>query len=317
METSFNIHFGKLTESRVDDNSHITIFRKISDEEERVFLKKYNLPQDVFYFDDIKPVAPRYENIQNKFLGETIILVLSNIVPSKTPSNVEDRLESHVFILGEQQLFWFIKDEDSQFDKELIKIHSQDVSSIQSIIMHAALLSYSHFTEELAYQKEQIDYLNKQADNRTSNEILSQVTDTERNLVILEHTISTQENAIHYLLKDEGFLQKLENDMLIHDVKWYNRQVNKLIHVYRDLFDAVSSLYSDIVTNNLNRLMKFLSSLSIILAASSLIAEMWGMNTGGLPFENHKFGTFIMISIALIAGVLMYFYLKLRKFFDD
>lgn len=97
--------------------------------------------------------------------------------------------------------------------------------------------------------------------------------------------------------------------MLIHDVKWYNRQVNKLVHVYRDLFDAVSSLYSDIVSNNLNRLMKFLSSLSIILAASGLIAEMWGMNTGSLLFENHEFGTLIMIIVALSAGLLMYIFL--------
>lgn len=317
METYYKIAQDKLVESRKSENSDLIIYRYLHDEEELDFLDQYHLPKDVFYFDDIKPVAPRYEKLHNPFLGETVILVLSNVVPSRNPSNIEERLESHVFILGEKQLFWFIKDHDSHFDTNLIKEHLEAIDSLQSLLMQATLLSYTHFTEELNYQKVQIDHLNQQADKRTSNEVLSQVTDTERDLVILEHTISTQEQAIHNLLEDEMFLRKLEDEMLIHDVKCYNRQVNNLVHVYRDLFDAVSSLYSDIVTNNLNRLLKFLSSLSIILAASGFIAELWGMNTGGLPFQNHEYGTFIMIFISWLFGFLMYLFLKRKRFFDD
>ena len=159
--------------------------------------------------------------------------------------------------------------------------------------------------------------MNKQANHQTNNKILNEVTQTEQNLVILEHTIESQEIAVSNLIDHSSFLELLDNDTLVHDVKWYNQQVNRLIHVYRDLFDAVSSLYSSIVSNNLNVLMKFLSSISIVLAASSFIAELWGMNTGGLPFESNNFGFFIMFTIAIFSGFIMYLFLKSRHFFDD
>lgn len=295
----------------------LRIFKDITDAEENEFLASYNLPKDVFYFDDIKPVAPRYENITNIQLGETLIFVLSNINPTNPPSNVEERLETHVFLIGEKESFWFIKDGYSILYDQLVSTYSDEINTIEDFLMYTILLSYVNFTRELEFHKQKINFLNTQANHQTSNQILNEVTQTEQNLVILEHTIETQEIAIDNLLDDEDFIGTLDNDMLVHDVKWYHRQVNRLVHVYRDLFDAVSNLYSDIVSNNLNVLMKFLSSLSIVLAASSFIADLWGMNTGGLPFEFSDYGFLIMFIIALVAGFLMYLFLKRKHYFDD
>ena len=189
--------------------------------------------------------------------------------------------------------------------------------TLESIILNAGLISYKHFTKELKKQKETIDLLDYQANHRTSNQILIDVANTERDMVLLEHTIDTQELAFSHLLENKEFLEKLNDENLTHDIEWYNRQVNKLVHLYRDLLDTVSALYSDIMSNSLNKLMKFLSSLSLILASSGLIAELWGMNTGGLPGENSDYGTLILFSVAFIAGLIMYLFLRKNKYFND
>lgn len=222
-------------------NLSLKVFQDISPANENDFLASYNLPKDLFYFDHIKPVAPRFEKIHNNHLGEVMVIVISNIHPTPPPNDVESRLETHAFIISQ----------------------------------------------------------------------------TEQKLVILEHTIESQEIAFSNLLDCSSFVELPDNNLLIHDVKWYSQQVNRLIHVYRDLFDAVNSLYSGIVSNNLNVLMKFLSSISIVLAASSFIAELRGINTGGLPFESNNFGFFIMFTIAIFSGFIMYLFLKSRHFFDD
>ena len=295
----------------------LSIFKDISETDEYNFLASYDLPKDVFYFDDIKPVAPRYERINNVQLGNTLIVVISNIIPTYPLTPVENRLETHVFIISEKESFWFIKDGYSKLYDQLISTYEDEISTIEKFLMYSILLSYVNFTKELKNHQTKIDYLNNKANHKTSNQILSDVTQTEQNLVILEHTIETQEYAINNLLIDNLFIEKLNSEMLIHDVNWYSRQVNRLVHVYRDLFDAVSSLYSDIVSNNLNILMKFLSSLSIVLAASSFIAELWGMNTGGLPFEFNDHGFLIMFIVSMISGLSMYLFLKKRHYFDD
>jgi len=210
-----------------------------------------------------------------------------------------------------------MNNKSATLDQELLEEKGNEIDSVQSILLNAVLLSYTRFTEELEKQKEVIDKLNKQAISSTSRQTLIEVSNMERNLVMLQHTIETQEEAVTKLLDNEEFITKLNNPHLVHDVKWYNRQVKKLINVYRDLLDSISSLFSDIMSNNLNKLMKFLSSLSLVLASSSLIGDLWGMNTGGLPFEQSEYGTLIMIGVTLLAGIVMYLFLKNKEFFDD
>lgn len=316
MKRFLRVNSQGLIESEVN-GANITVYKDLTTDEEQKFLKKYNLPKDVFYFDDLSAVASRYENITNEQLGETIVFVLTNVLDTGANSDVENRLETHIFILGEQQLFWFVKRDEVELDKSLLEKYSESIDSLQSVLVHAGLESYTNFTEELTKQKKRIDRLNKQARDATNKNLLLEVTETERNLVLLNHVIDAQEESFQYLLKNEQFLHKLDNDPLVHDIKWYNNQVKKLVHMYRDLFDAVSSLFSDIISNNLNKTMKFLSSFSLILAATSLIAELWGMNTGGLPLEYSDYGTYIMIFIALLSGLSMYGFLKRKNFFDD
>lgn len=118
------------------------------------------------------------------------------------------------------------------------------------------------------------DDLNSQTISSTSRQALIDVSNTERNLVILQHTLSNQEETLTKLLENKEFIEASNNPHLVHDVKWYKSQVKKIINVYRDLLDSLSSLFSDIMSNNLNKLMKFLISLSLILAASSLIGDL-------------------------------------------
>src|SRR5699024_8798250 len=316
MKRAYTISDNGLQKSE-DENIILEVYHDPSEREREQFIEDHNFPEDLFDFDDMPHVAPRIEVFSNKEVGHTLFFVFSNIFDVTENSEVEKRLESHTFILKQKKLFWFMNHKSSNLDQELLEEKGPEINSLQSIILNAALLSYTHFTAELEKQKKIIDHLNDQAISSTSRQVLIDVSNSERNLVMLQHTIDTQEEAFRELLDNEEFIQNLNNPHLVHDIKWYNRQVKKLINVYRDLLDSVSSLFSDIMSNNLNKLMKFLSSLSLIIAASSLIGDLWGMNTGGLPFEQHKYGTLIMIGVTIFACVAMYLFLKNKEYFDD
>jgi len=316
MKKTYHISSNGLQES-TSDHDVLEIYLNPSEKERKQFIRDHNFPEDLFDFDDMPHIAPRIEIFHKEEINHTLFFVFSNVFDTLEDSQVEKRFESHTFILKQEKLFWFMNNKSSTLDQELLEEKGIKINSVQSILLNAVLLSYRRFTEELEKQKEVIDELNKQAIRSTSRQILIEVSDTERNLVMLQHTIETQEEAVTKLLDHEEFIEKLNNPHLVHDVKWYNRQVKKLINVYRDLLDSVSSLFSDIMSNNLNKLMKFLSSLSLIIASSSLIGDLWGMNTGGLPFEQSEYGTLIMIGVTLLAGIMMYLFLKNKEYFND
>lgn len=292
------------------EKANLEIYRMPSERDKNKFIDSYKLPKDIFHFDDMPEIAPRIETLENNILGELSIFVISNINEHLENLSVEDRLESHTFLLTKNKLFWFMHKDSLDPYQYLFNPDAKNIDSLESFIVHTGLLTYKNFTIELNNQKNRIDDLHRSAMYSTSNAVLISVADTERDMVMLQHTIDTQEIAFKKLLENQTFLANLNNDALIYDIKWYNRQVNQLVLVYRDLLDATSSLFTDIMSNNLNQLMKFLSSLSLILASSTFIASLWGMNTGGLPFKKYPYGSLIMLFISLFAGFMMYLYLK-------
>lgn len=316
MKAYYTIHSTGLEKASLE-NYDFKIYKAPSKKDKENFIHEYSLPKDVFYFDNMPEIAPRIESLKNDVLGELSIFVISNVISQKEHQSVEMRLESHTFILSEKKLFWFMDGNSSDTDKMLAELQDKNITSLESIIMKIGLLAYKNFANELEEQKNKIDQFHKSAINSTSNVVLTRLADTERDMVMIQHTVDTQEQAFEKLLTSQSFVDSLDNESLIYDIRWYNRQVKQLILVYRDLLDATSSLFTDIMGNNLNQLMKSLTTVSLILAAATFIPGLWGINTGGLPFGQSKFGFLVVALVSLLAGISMHFYLKQQDHFEE
>ena len=316
MKAYFTIHSTGLEKARAE-NYNFKIYKAPSKSDKENFIQKYRLPKDVFYFDNMPEIAPRIESLKNEILGDLSIFVISNVISQKESHSVEMRLESHTFILSDKKLFWFMDGNSSGTGQMLAELQDKNINSLESIIMKIGLLAYKNFASELEEQKNKIDQFHKSAINSTSNIVLTKLADTERDMVMLQHTIDTQEHAFEKLLASQSFTDNLNNESLVYDIRWYNRQVKQLIVVYRDLLDATSSLFTDIMGNNLNQLMKSLTTVSLVLAAATFIPGLWGINTGGLPFGQSKFGFLFVALVSLLAGISMHFYLKQQDHFEE
>lgn len=70
------------------------------------------------------------------------------------------------------------------------------------------------------------------------------------------------------------------------------------------------------MSNHLNHLMKYLDSAALVISVPSLIAGLWGMNTGGLPGEHTKFGFLMMIIVSLVLALVTWRILRSKKYND-
>ncbi len=71
------------------------------------------------------------------------------------------------------------------------------------------------------------------------------------------------------------------------------------------------------MNNNLNKIMKFLSSFALILSGASLVGQLWGINAGGIFLEDNEYGAIIVFTIAFLASFAIYLYIRSKDFFDD
>lgn len=318
MPNYYKVNKDGMTSSNESD-SNVVIISEAKDEREDIeaeFIEEYQMPDDIFKLIEYAVLAPRYEKVDNEYLGETLVMVLTNLKdPGNEDTNAEERLDAVSFVLSNEKLFIFIY-EDSTIIEDLLDNHADDVASLEDVVLNMAEEIYYSYIYELETIKERIDELNKEAEDATTEkQLLKSLTDTERDLVAIQQTLDKVGGVVKPLLDNENFTNNISQKQLLYNIKWLDTQTKDFVNVNRDLLEALSGHFTTIMSRNLNSLMKFLNSLSLILSMASLILAVWGMSAGGLPFEQSNYGFYIVLVIAAVAAIGMAYYLRKKDYF--
>lgn len=87
------------------------------------------------------------------------------------------------------------------------------------------------------------------------------------------------------------------------------------VDLYRDQLSTIMDANLSIVSNDLNKVMRTLTSASIILMVDSLLAGIWGMNFVNIPELKLQYGYYgALIFMAIISFLLLLFFRRLRWF---
>ena len=100
-----------------------------------------------------------------------------------------------------------------------------------------------------------------------------------------------------------------EDEEILEDAITENRQAIEMSKIYSDILNGTMDAYASIISNNLNGVMKFLTSITIVLAIPTMISSFWGMNVE-LPFQMNRFGFPIMLAISIVLTLIVTWWLK-------
>ena len=105
-----------------------------------------------------------------------------------------------------------------------------------------------------------------------------------------------------------------EDEDLLEDVIIEYKQAVEMVEMYSHILNSMMEVFASIISNNLNLVMKFLATMTIVLAIPTLVSSMWGMNVP-VPFANNPWGFAIVLTVALgVSGAAAYLLLKRRMF---
>lgn len=132
------------------------------------------------------------------------------------------------------------------------------------------------------------------------NEGLSEMLNLEKSLVYFSTSLRANTVVLDKMPKLIKFFE--EDEDLWDDVLIENRQAIEMANIYRDILNGTMDTYASIISNNLNVVMKVLTSLTLLVAIPSMIGAFWGMNTG-VPFEGKPWGFWVVIGICVVICV--------------
>lgn len=150
--------------------------------------------------------------------------------------------------------------------------------------------------------------IEKELHRSMKNKELIQLLDLEKSLVFFSTSLKANQSVLEKLQR--GRVIKLYEDdrELLEDVLIEVEQAIEMSNIYSNILSGTMDAFASIISNNLNIVMKVLTSITILMAIPTMVSSFYGMNVSGLPFAN--FGAVVIIVVILTALVAMVLFRK-------
>ena len=136
------------------------------------------------------------------------------------------------------------------------------------------------------------------------NKALFQLLEFQKSLVYFTTALKDNGIVMEKLLRlrnSQNFRHLLriyeEDEDLLEDVIIENRQATEMVEMHSNILNSMMGAFSSIISNNLNIVMKFLTTMTILLAIPTMMSGFWGMNVP-VPFAENIFGFVYVLGFA-------------------
>lgn len=145
-----------------------------------------------------------------------------------------------------------------------------------------------------------IEKSKKNLDKEVNNESLIGLSRLQDSLTYFVTSIRGNENLLAKL-KFKLQVDELDAD-LIEDVYIEMSQARETTSIYSDILESTMDTYSSIINNNMNTVMRTLTSVSIIMMLPTLVSSLFGMNLiNGMEDSPLGFPLALLISV-IVSG---------------
>lgn len=169
--------------------------------------------------------------------------------------------------------------------------------------LEKSALKYLAFIKEIARK---IDAIEERAFKSISNQEIKELMKLQKSLVILTTSLKTSETILERI-KTNKLLKLTDDDAaLMDDVLIEYRQAREMAEIHERILSNTMDNYGSIIANNLNDIMKILTSLTLLLSIPMIIFGLYGMNVGSLWFAQNPYFA-IVVSVLLMLLTAVYF----------
>lgn len=157
--------------------------------------------------------------------------------------------------------------------------------------------AFLYFLQHIYKQTEEIE---NQIKKSLQNKELYRLLELQKSLTYFNFALHSNENVMERLMRlrrgrTPSLLKMYEEDEdLLEDIIIENKQALEMVGIYTNILISTMETFSSIISNRLSQIMKFLTSVTILLAVPTVIYSLWGVNVP-LPFQHSPMGFVIMV----------------------
>jgi magnesium transporter len=177
-------------------------------------------------------------------------------------------------------------------------------------VLRILLLTATTYLAYLHEINKTVDILEDQLTLSMKNIHVLELLKYQKSLVYFTTALKSNELMLERLQRTQIFQMFEEDKDLLDDVIIENQQAMEMTSIYSNILSSMMDAFASIISNNLNVVMKFLASITIVLSIPAILTGYFGMNVT-LPFQNNPYAYMIIIGLGLaISALVVYIFIK-------
>lgn len=300
------------SESNIKNSSVVYVY---GDEREYIEFSehKYDLKiGNILTFDD--QVA--YDTMIDR--NDEKSLLVSFLFPEIHEGGHLDNLTtSVVFLVFKNKLIIFTK-QKLKFIPELLSnmvLHDVD-NFMQEVLLKIMQKDFHLMLDDLRGVKEKIDDLDSEISTSGSlKPTFGDLLTLQKYMIALSTTYGANHKALDFIKKNFTTINDIDftTQKIIDEIYNTSDTMDRIILGYSQYLDHLENMINNMISYQLNMIMKTLTEISIVLTIPAIIFGFWGINVDG-PFEKSTYGVFAVLIISVILSLICWFFLRRKTY---
>jgi magnesium transporter len=171
--------------------------------------------------------------------------------------------------------------------------------------------NFMEFLKEINHRRNQ--YENSLYESNSNVDLLNLMR-IQKSLVYFVTALRSNELLMMKLERTNFLGLNEEERELLNDLIIDTSQALEMANIYTNILTSTLDAFASIISNNLNAVMKRLTSITIVLSLPALVAGIYGMNVE-IPFMHSPHAFYIPVILSLLVSFLLSWYFMKRKWF--
>ena len=178
-------------------------------------------------------------------------------------------------------------------------------------VFEKVVQNFMEFLKEINHRRNQ--YENSLYESN-SNEDLLNLMRIQKSLVYFVTALRSNEMLMMKLERTNFLGLNDEEREFLTDLIVDTSQALEMANIYTNILTSTLDAFASIISNNLNSVMKRLTSITIILSLPALVASIYGMNVD-IPYMRSPHAFYIPVLIALVISIVISWYFMKKEWF--
>ena len=306
-----NINHQTVEIDKPDDGAWVNILPPLRQEEFSELAGQLDIPLD--FLTDSLDIDER-----SRFEEEDNV----KLIVFKTPAENNSFNESDAFyitipiciILTHNQIVTVNSFENTAIKKFLSTFQNRHPDNRKMMVLKIIEKIVQNFMEYLKEINQRRNIFEQKLYDANRNEELLQLMRIQKSLVYFVTALRSNEILLLKLERTNFLKLNDEEREFLNDLIVDISQGLEMANIYTNILSSTLDAFASIISNNLNNVMKRLTSITIVLSLPALVTSIYGMNVP-IPYANSAHAFYIPIALSLLASLILSWYFLKKKWF--